>query len=41
MTRAVVHQTLLRTLEKVDYYQYLGNGYWLVDIELHILLAIL
>ena len=41
MTRVVAHETWLRALDKVTYHQYLGNGYWLADVELHTLLAVL
>ena len=41
MTRVVAHETWLKALDKVTYHQYLGSGYWLADVELHMLLAIL
>ena len=41
MTRVIAREEWLKTLDKVTYHQYLGNGYWLADVELHTLLAVL
>ena len=37
MTRVIAHEAWLKTLDKVTYHKYLGGGYWLADIELHLL----